>query len=188
MSILTPMFLGYLEDRGAHWVQHDPQASTVEFALPLDSLAGQHAITDRLELIGYEARQVEFIRYDTLSTVPANPAPLRLLLSILALVLTVQVGAQGDIDRTFLRRYNYGGMQGGLALTTTEDGGFIATGQHEGNGSAGSCDIYVYKVDACGNRIWFRLFGTGESEGGGPLKPRRMADSSSGDTAVMDCC
>ena len=91
---------------------------------------------------------------------------MRLLLSILALVLTVQVGAQGDIDRTFLRRYNYGGMQGGLALTTTEDGGFIATGQHEGNGSAGSCDIYVYKVDACGNRIWFRLFGTGESEGG----------------------
>ena len=72
---LTPMFLGYLEDRGAHWVQHDPQASTVEFALPLDSLTGQHAITDRLVLIGYEARQVEFIRYDTLSTVPANPAP-----------------------------------------------------------------------------------------------------------------
>ena len=132
--------------------------------IALDSLAGQHAITDRLELIGYEARQVEFIRYDTLSNVPANPA-MRLLLSILALVLAVQVGAQGDIDRTFLRRYNYGGMQGG-ALTTTEDGGFIATGQHEGNGSAGSCDIYVYKVDACGNRIWFRLFGTGESEGG----------------------
>ena len=72
---LTPMFLGYLEDRGAHWVQHDPQASTVEFALPVDSLTGQHAITDRLVLIGYEARQVEFIRYDTLSTVPAQPAP-----------------------------------------------------------------------------------------------------------------
>jgi len=47
----------------------------VEFALPVDSLTGQHAITDRLVLIGYEARQVEFIRYDTLSTVPAQPAP-----------------------------------------------------------------------------------------------------------------
>ena len=91
---------------------------------------------------------------------------MRILLSVLAMVLTVQAGAQEGIDRTFLRRYNYGGMQGGLALTTTEDGGFIATGQHEGNGSAGSCDIYVYKVDACGNRIWFRLFGTGASEGG----------------------
>jgi len=84
----------------------------------------------------------------------------------LALLIAGSIGAQEQIDRTFLRRYNYGGMQGGLALTTTEDGGFIATGQHEGNGSAGSCDIYVYKVDACGNRIWFRLFGTSSSEGG----------------------
>ena len=72
---LTPMFLGYLEDRGAHWVHHDPHASTVEFALPLDSLSGQEAVTDRLVLIGYEARQVEFLRYDTLATVPAHPAP-----------------------------------------------------------------------------------------------------------------
>lgn len=72
---LTPLFLGFLEDRGAHWVHHDPQASTVEFALPLDSLSGQQAVTDRLELIGYEARQVAYLRYDTLSSVPASPAP-----------------------------------------------------------------------------------------------------------------
>ena len=85
---------------------------------------------------------------------------------VLALWMLGGLSAQEQIDRTFLRRYNYGGMQGGLALTTTDDGGFIATGQHEGNGSAGGCDIYVYKVDACGNRIWFRLFGTGSSEGG----------------------
>ena len=85
---------------------------------------------------------------------------------VLALWMLGGLSAQEQIDRTFLRRYNYGGMQGGLALTTTDDGGFIATGQHEGNGSAGGCDIYVYKVDACGNRIWFRLFGTGGSEGG----------------------
>ncbi len=91
-----------------------------------------------------------------------------------SLVLATSWGslsAQQDIDRTFMRRYNYGGMQGGLALTTTEDGGFIATGQHEGNGSAGGCDIYVYKVDACGNRIWFKLFGTGGSEGGKSIEP-----------------
>ena len=91
---------------------------------------------------------------------------------VLGLVVLCLTGAsQGDIDRTFMRRYNYGGMQGGLALATTEDGGFVATGQHEGNGSAGGCDIYVYKVDACGNRIWFRLFGTGNSEGGKSIEP-----------------
>ena len=72
---LTPLFLGFLEDRGAHWVHHDPEASTVEFALPLDSLSGQQAVTDRLEIIGYEARHVEYLRYDTLSSVPASPAP-----------------------------------------------------------------------------------------------------------------
>ena len=91
---------------------------------------------------------------------------------VLGLVVLCMTGvSQGDIDRTFMRRYNYGGMQGGLALATTEDGGFVATGQHEGNGSAGGCDIYVYKVDACGNRIWFRLFGTGNSEGGKSIEP-----------------
>ncbi len=91
---------------------------------------------------------------------------------VLGLVVLCLTGAsQEDIDRTFMRRYNYGGMQGGLALATTEDGGFVATGQHEGNGSAGGCDIYVYKVDACGNRIWFRLFGTGNSEGGKSIEP-----------------
>ncbi len=96
---------------------------------------------------------------------------IRLLMAWVLMAGVCGVDAQQDIDRTFMRRYNYGGMQGGLALTTTEDGGFIATGQHEGNGSSGGCDIYVYKVDACGNRIWFKLFGTGSSEGGKSIEP-----------------
>ena len=37
-------------------------------------------------------------------------------------------------------------MQGALQLEITDDGGFIATGQHEGSGSHGDCDIYVYKL------------------------------------------
>lgn len=72
---LTPMFLGYLEDRGAHWVHHDAEGSTVEFAIPLDSLSGQSDITDRLVLIGYEAKHVTFARFDTTLTVPTAPAP-----------------------------------------------------------------------------------------------------------------
>ena len=56
---LTPMFIGFLEDRGAEWVQHDPDASSIEFAMPLDS-AIQQDFTDRLVLIGYEAKQIGF--------------------------------------------------------------------------------------------------------------------------------
>ncbi|NBO61325.1 MAG: hypothetical protein EBU82_10195, partial [Flavobacteriia bacterium] len=69
-------------------------------------------------------------------------------------------------DNTFYRKYNFGGMQGALQLATTLDGGFVATGQHEGNGSAGDCDIYVYKLDVCGNIEWFNIYGTAAQEGG----------------------
>ena len=47
----------------------------------------------------------------------------------------------------------------------------MATGQHQNNGSAGGCDVFVYKVDACGNRDWFKLYGTEESEGGKCIEP-----------------
>ena len=79
--------------------------------------------------------------------------------------------AQGSLDQTFLRRYNLNAMQGGLAITTSQDGGFVATGQHQNNGGAGGCDVYVYKVDACGNRDWFNLYGSEDSEGGKSIEP-----------------
>ena len=73
-------------------------------------------------------------------------------------------------DNTFFRKYNLSGMQGGLQIAVTSDGGFIATGQHEGNGGNGDCDIYVYRVDLCGNIVWFKLYGTGSQEGGKSIK------------------
>jgi len=90
---------------------------------------------------------------------------LRYFLFALAVVVwsTTTLNAQ---DNSFYRKYNMGGMQGGLHLEATSDGGFVATGQHEGNGSAGGCDVYVYRVDECGNIVWFKLYGTGSSEGG----------------------
>jgi len=78
-----------------------------------------------------------------------------------------QVNSQ---DNTFFRKYNLYGMQGGLQLAVTSDGGFIATGQHEGNGGNGECDIYVYRVDLCGNIVWFKLYGTSSQEGGKSIK------------------
>jgi hypothetical protein len=83
------------------------------------------------------------------------------------LLTTTQVSSQ---DNTFFRKYNLGGMQGGLQLAVTSDGGFIATGQHEGNGGNGDCDIYVYRVDLCGNIVWFKLYGTSSQEGGKSIK------------------
>jgi len=57
------------------------------------------------------------------------------------------------------------GMNGGLSLAETSDGGFVGTGQQQA-GSAGGCDVYVYKVDACGTLEWEKLFGNGGDDGG----------------------
>jgi gliding motility-associated-like protein len=86
------------------------------------------------------------------------------------LVVMICLGRIQAQDNTFYRKYNLSGMQGGLQLEATQDGGFVATGQHEGNGSAGSCDIYVYRVDACGNNLWFKLIGNGGTDGGKSIK------------------
>lgn len=64
-----------------------------------------------------------------------------------------------------MRTFSAGGMNGGLALESTSDGGFIGTGQHESSG-AGSCDLYVYKVNDCGDPEWFKTYGSGAEDGG----------------------
>ena len=68
-------------------------------------------------------------------------------------------------ENTFYRKYNLPGMQGGLSMIETSDGGFVATGQHEANGSFGDCDTYVYRIDQCGNLVWMKLYGTEMQEG-----------------------
>ena len=60
-------------------------------------------------------------------------------------------------------------MQGALQIAATLDGGFAATGQHESSAQGsghGECDIYVYRLDVCGNILWFKLYGTPGQEGG----------------------
>ena len=88
---------------------------------------------------------------------------MRFFLPTLFFLIPVLLQAQNN---TFYRKFNLPGMQGALQLEVTNDGGFIATGQHEGNGSNGDCDIYVYKLDICGNIDWFKIYGTGGQEGG----------------------
>ena len=89
------------------------------------------------------------------------------LFFILSTILVFNSTAQ---DNTFYRKFNLPGMHGGLQLESTSDGGFVATGQHEGNGSVGGCDIYVYRVDPCGNNLWYKLYGTSGTDGGKSIK------------------
>lgn len=56
-------------------------------------------------------------------------------------------------------------MDGDIFVIETSDGGFITTGQAENIG-AGSCDIYVFKKDACGKLVWFKTYGGAGSDGG----------------------
>jgi gliding motility-associated-like protein len=75
-------------------------------------------------------------------------------------------------NNTFFRKYNLPGMQGALQIIPTSDGGFAATGQHESSSTGsghGECDIYVYRLDVCGNILWFKLYGTNVQEGGKSL-------------------
>lgn len=61
-------------------------------------------------------------------------------------------------DNTFIRTFNLPGMHGGLSLEVLQGGGFVGTGQHSDNGN---CRVYVYRIDECGNIIWFNLYNSG---------------------------
>ncbi len=68
-----------------------------------------------------------------------------------------------------MRTFQGAGMNGGLTLELTSDGGFVGTGQHESSG-AGSCDLYVYKVDECGSPQWFYTYGGPGEDGGKSIR------------------
>ena len=61
-------------------------------------------------------------------------------------------------QNTFIRTYNLDGMNGGLSIEVLDEGGFVGTGQHSDNGT---CRTYVYRIDECGNIIWFNLYNNG---------------------------
>jgi gliding motility-associated-like protein len=87
----------------------------------------------------------------------------RILILISVFLIPIFILSQNN---TFYRKYNLPGMQGALQMEVTNDGGFIATGQHEGVGGHGDCDVYAYKLDVCGNIDWFKTYGTAAQEGG----------------------
>ncbi len=91
---------------------------------------------------------------------------LTLLLTGLALSCSI---AFAQVSSTFMRTFSAPGMNGGLALEVTSDGGFIGTGQHEIDVNQ-SCDLYVYKVNSCGDPEWFKTYGGLLEDGGKSIK------------------
>ena len=81
---------------------------------------------------------------------------MRLILILSLLLFNISVIGQ---QNTFIRTYNLPGMNGGLSLAVMNDGGFVGTGQHSDGG--GPCRIYAYRIDECGNIIWFNLYNSG---------------------------
>lgn len=94
------------------------------------------------------------------------------------LTILMLLGITNLKSQTFARTYSFPGINGGLSLAPTSDGGFIGTGQHEG-GPAGSCDVYVYKVSSCGSLLWYKTFGTAGSDGG-----RKITEASDGGVLI----
>ncbi|MDP6908222.1 MAG: hypothetical protein QF371_01890, partial [Flavobacteriales bacterium] len=58
------------------------------------------------------------------------------------------------------------GLNFGLSFTETADGGMIGTGQDDGAGGHGICDLFVHKIDQCGVTEWYKRYGGGGEDGG----------------------
>lgn len=58
------------------------------------------------------------------------------------------------------------GLNFGLSFTETADGGMIGTGQDNGVGGHGICDLYLHKIDECGETEWYKRFGGPDEDGG----------------------
>ena len=69
-------------------------------------------------------------------------------------------------NSTFMRLAKVDGLNFGLSFTETADGGMIGTGQDDGAGGHGICDLYLHKIDECGVTEWYKRYG-GPGEDGG---------------------
>lgn len=78
----------------------------------------------------------------------------------------LSIHGQSNNITTFLRVEKIPGLNFGLAFSETSDMGFIGTGQDDGPGGHGMCDLYVMKVDECGVTQWYYRYGGQDEEGG----------------------
>ena len=78
----------------------------------------------------------------------------------------LSIHGQSNNITTFLRVEKIPGLNFGLAFSETSDMGFIGTGQDDGPGGHGMCDLYAMKVDECGVTQWYYRYGGQDEEGG----------------------
>ena len=76
---------------------------------------------------------------------------------------------------------NYGGAGGdtGSQIISTKDGNFVIVGSTSSFGARGASDIYVFKIDGSGNKIWDKLYGGSDWDEG-----NSVAELSDGSLAV----
>ncbi|MBL4586399.1 MAG: PKD domain-containing protein [Flavobacteriales bacterium] len=69
-------------------------------------------------------------------------------------------------NSTFMRLAKIPGLNFGLSFIETADGGMIGTGQDDGAGGHGICDLFVHKIDECGVTEWYKRYGGAAEDGG----------------------
>ena len=82
-----------------------------------------------------------------------------------SLLLFCSMTAYGQ-NSTFMRLAKVPGLNFGLSFTETSDGGMIGTGQDDGAGGHGICDLFVHKIDECGVTEWYKRYGGANEDGG----------------------
>jgi len=76
-------------------------------------------------------------------------------------VYLIKTNSSGDTLWT--KTYGGAGMDFGLAVEQTNDGGYIVAGRTESFG-AGNIDVYLIKTDANGDTLWTRTYGGGSND------------------------
>lgn len=87
-------------------------------------------------------------------------------ISILLLACCLAGLKSSGQNTTFMRLAQVPGLNFGLSFTETADGGMVGTGQDDGGGGHGVCDLYIYKVDECGVTEWYKRYGGPNEDGG----------------------
>jgi gliding motility-associated-like protein len=82
------------------------------------------------------------------------------------LIFNVVINIKVVGQNTFMRLAQVPGLNFGMSFSPTSDGGFVSTGQDNGAGGHGDCDVYVLKVDECGVTEWYYRYGGTGGDGG----------------------
>ncbi|MBK8429299.1 MAG: hypothetical protein IPL27_26600 [Lewinellaceae bacterium] len=73
-------------------------------------------------------------------------------------IYVAKINSSGDLQ--WEKTFEEGGVEEGNSVQQTTDGGFILLGSTNAGNIDGCLDMYLIKIDASGNLLWKRHFGT----------------------------